>query len=258
MTRIAIIAALPGELKPLVRGWQHERHLSVDLWRTQHNNVECFAACGGMGKLSAAKAFSKVEWIAAGGGQLENTRDAWEKSAKLNMVISAGWAGALRTDFEAGKAYRAAGVIDIQTGERYAAAGASGTDPWLVTSPRVATAAEKRRLVAEYGAGLVDMEAAAIARLAAMRGIPFQCIKGVSDGFNENLPNFNRFISPDGQLRIPRLLFFVLPRPWFWPALIRMGENSKKASHSLAGLLLENLNCPGDHSNTDGDSNLSR
>jgi hypothetical protein len=27
------------------------------------------------------------------------------------------------------------------------------------------------------------MEAAAIARLAAMRGIPFYCVKGVSDGF---------------------------------------------------------------------------
>jgi hypothetical protein len=39
MTRIAIIAALPGELKPLVRGWQHERHLSVDVWQTRHNNV---------------------------------------------------------------------------------------------------------------------------------------------------------------------------------------------------------------------------
>jgi adenosylhomocysteine nucleosidase len=258
MTRIAIIAALPGELKHLVRGWHQERHLSVDLWRTQHNDVEFFAACGGMGKLSAANAFSKVEWIAAGGGQLENTRDACEKYGKLDMVISAGWAGALRADFEAGKAYRAAGVIDLQTGERYTAAGASGSDPWLVTSPRVATAAEKRRLVAEYGAGLVDMEAAAIARLAAMRGIPFQCIKGVSDGFDENLPDFNRFISSEGQLRLSRMLFFVLPRPWCWPSLIRMGENSNKASHSLTGLLLENLEISGDQTNPNGDSNFSR
>ncbi len=258
MTRIAIIAALPGELKPLVHGWQHDRYLNVDLWRTRHNNVECFAACGGMGKLAAAHAFSKVEWVAAGGAQLENTRDAWEKSSKLDMVISAGWAGALRADLEAGKAYRAAGVTDLQTGERYVAADAKDTDPWLVTSPRVATAAEKRRLASDYHAGLVDMEAAAIARLAAMRGIPFACVKGVSDGFGENLPDFNRFISTKGQLRLSRLLFFVLPRPWCWPSLIRMGENSKKASHNLAGLLLENLEIPGDQSNLNGDSNFSR
>ena len=45
------------------------------------------------------------------------------------------------------------------------------------------------------------MEAAAVARLAAMRGIPFYCIKGVSDGFTDNLPDFNRFISPQGQFQ---------------------------------------------------------
>ncbi len=241
MTRIAIIAALPGELKPLVRGWQHERHLSVDVWQTRHNNVECFAACRGMGTAAAIQAFSVLE-----------------KKGKLDMVISAGWAGALHADFEAGKAYRVAGVTDLRTGERYVAADATDNDPWLVTSPRVADSAEKRRLAAEYGAGLVDMEAAAIARLAAMRGIPFECVKGVSDGFGENLPDFNRFISRQGQLRLSRLLLFVLPRPWCWPALIRMGENSKKASQNLAGLLLENIEIPGDQSNQNGDSNLSR
>jgi hypothetical protein len=33
MTRVAIIAAMPAELKPLVRGWRHERRNGVDLWR---------------------------------------------------------------------------------------------------------------------------------------------------------------------------------------------------------------------------------
>ena len=68
--------------------------------------------------------------------------------------------------------------VDLRTGERFAADGAAEGDPWLVTSPGVAGAAEKRRLAADYQAGLVDMEAAAIARLAAMRGIPFQVLQG--------------------------------------------------------------------------------
>ncbi len=240
MTRIAIIAALPGELKPLVRGWHHERRSDVDLWSARHKDAEWVAACAGMGKPAASHAFAQVE---SGG--------------KVNRVISIGWAGALRPEMEAGQAYRAAGVIDLQTGERFAAARAGNLAPWLVTSAQVADASEKRRLAAEYQAGLVDMEAAGIARLAAMRGIPFECVKGVSDGFSENLPDFNRFVSPQGQLRLSRLLFFVLPRPWYWPALIRMGENSKKASHNLTGLLLENLDNPGDQSNPNGDSNLS-
>ena len=40
---------------------------------------------------------------------------------------------------------------------------------------------KNNRLASTYKAALVDMEAAGIARLAAMRGIPFYCIKGVSD-----------------------------------------------------------------------------
>ena len=239
MSRIAIIAALPGELKPLVRGWMHERRGGVDLWRTRQNNAEWIAACAGMGQPAATRAFAEVE-----------------KSGPLDRVLSVGWAGALREDIEAGKAYRVAGVIDLRTGERFSVSGSAGDDPWLVTSAAVAGLDDKRRLANEYQAGLVDMEAAAIARLAAMRNIPFGCIKGVSDGFSDKLPNFNRFISSQGQLQLSRLLFFVLPRPWYWPALIRMGENSSKASHSLTGLLLENPEKSGDTSNPNGDSNF--
>lgn len=241
MKRIAIIAALPGELKPLVRGWEHRRQGGVELWRTLQNDTEWIAACAGMGQAAAMLAFSKVE-----------------DSGKIDCVISVGWAGALREDIEAGKAYRAAGVVDLRTGERFAASDSSSGDSWLVTSDRVAGPNDKRRLAAEYQAGLVDMEAAAIARLAVIRGIPFGCIKGVSDGFKDNLPDFNRFISFQGKLRLSRLLFFVLPRPWYWPALIRMGENSNKASHSLTGLLLENLEKSGDQSNPNGNSNFWR
>ena len=111
----------------------------------------------------------------------------------------------------------------------------------LATSPRVADEAEKRRLAATYKAALVDMEAAAIARLAAMRGIPFYCIKGVSDGFDEKLPDLNRFLTPDGRFQTVRFALYALIRPWYWPALVRMGENSRKASQSIAKSLLELL-----------------
>ena len=101
------------------------------------------------------------------------------------------------------------------------------------------------------------MEAAAIARLAAMRGIPFQCIKGVSDGFSDNLPDFDRFISPQGQFQLARFVLFVIPRPWLWPALIRMGENSKKAAQAITDALLENLDRPGAIAKQNGKPNLT-
>src|SRR5205809_29396 len=114
MTRIAIISALPGELKPLVSGWQHERHDGgVDVWQTRRGNAEWVVACAGMGQHSATRAFAEVE-----------------KSGPVDRVISAGWAGALREDIEVGKAYRAGGVVDLRTGERFVADGASQSDHW--------------------------------------------------------------------------------------------------------------------------------
>lgn len=283
MSRIAVIAAMPGELLHLARGWKHEkREGGVHLWRTEQGEVEWIAACTGAGQAAATRAFAEVE-----------------KDGPLTAVISTGWAGALTAEFVPGRVYAVAGVVDAQTGERFEAgeavlangglprkpsswraparegakkaAGQGGSrqelssgakapvdiarsfgaaeavplqgalKPWVVTNGKVAGRDEKRRLAGAYPAGLVDMEAAAVARLAAMRGIPFFCIKGVSDGHTARLPDFNRFLTPEGQFQLARFIFFAILRPWYWPELMRMSENSSKASQALRDSLLENL-----------------
>jgi adenosylhomocysteine nucleosidase len=222
MTRTALIAAFPGELVQIVRGWKHSTRNGVDLW--QHRDEDLWvAACAGTCQAAATRAFAAVE-----------------EDAPIDLVFSLGWAGALTTEIRPGTAHNVAGVIDVRTGERFRCDAYAG-DRWLVTSPKVADPSEKLRLASTYSAALVDMEAAAIGRLAAMRGIPFYCIKGVSDGLTDRLPDFNRFLSPSGKLQIPRLILFALLRPIYWPALIRMGENSRKASQSIAESLLDFL-----------------
>ena len=223
MSRTAIIAAMPAELKPLTRRWRHERHNGVDLWRWSFDGGEWIAASAGAGVDRAAKAFAEVE-----------------KSGELDSVISTGWAGALREELVPGQTYDVSTVIDARTGERFVTTGPPN-DCWLVTNSRVADAAEKQRLASTYEAALVDMEAAGVARLARMRGIPFYCIKGISDGYSDHLPDFNRFISTDGQFQLLRFVFFALVRPWHWRALIRMGENSSKAARSIAASVLDLL-----------------
>jgi adenosylhomocysteine nucleosidase len=223
MTRVAIIAAMSGELKPLVRGWQHERRNGVDLFRWKSDEGEWVAACAGAGVGAATRAFTEVE-----------------SDGAISSVVSIGWAGALSEELEAGRPYWVSGVVDVCTGERFWPA-ETDRERWLVTSPKVADEAEKRRLAAAYGAELVDMEAAAVARLAAMRGIPFFCLKGVSDDLKDQPPDFNQFISDAGQFKLVRFALFVLIRPWYWSVLTRMGENSRKAARGIRESLLEFL-----------------
>jgi adenosylhomocysteine nucleosidase len=240
MTRVAIIAAMRGELKPLVRGWKRESRDGVDLWRWRYDQGEWVAACAGAGVEAATRAFSAVE-----------------KDGTLDLVVSTGWAGALREEFAPGRAYWLSGVIDVRTGERFPVASAQG-ECLLATSPGVAGETEKRRLAAAYSAGLVDMEAAAVARMAEMRGIPFDCIKGVSDGFADKLPDFNRFLLSDGHFRLTRFVLFAVLRPWYWPALMRMGENSKRAAQGMAESLLDFLDERGHIRKRNGYPNFKR
>ena len=149
MTRTAIIAAMPGELKPLVRGWPHSTRNGVHFWAQRNEEEEWIAACAGAGQAAATRAFAAIE-----------------DGGPIDLVFSVGWAGALTPDIAPGSAHNVAGVIDVRTGERFRCDAGAG-DLWLVTSPKVADEAEKRRLASAYNAALVDMEAAAIARLAA-------------------------------------------------------------------------------------------
>jgi adenosylhomocysteine nucleosidase len=223
VTRVAIIAAMPGELKPLVRGWPTSSRGNIHFWARRDEEEEWIAACAGAGQPAATRAFAAIE-----------------DGGPIDLVFSIGWVGALRPDLAPGTAHNVSGVIDARTGERFHCDAGSG-NRWLVTSPIVADQAEKQRLAFSYKADLVDMEGAAVARLAQMRGIPFYSIKGVSDGFDDKLPDFNRFIRLDGQFDLTAMVLFAILRPWHWPSLIRMGENSRKASLSLRDSLLDFL-----------------
>jgi adenosylhomocysteine nucleosidase len=223
MKRIAIIAAMSGELDPLVRGWQSSIHNGVHLFRKRFETQEWIAAYAGTGVERAVKALAEIE-----------------KDGGVSLVISMGWVGALQEIYHVGNVYWVSTIIDARTGERFQSAHSS-KPLILVTANKVADAAEKRRLATTYQAGLVDMEAVGLARLAEAKGIPFYSLKGVSDARDENLPDFNRFISHSGVFRFLPFLFYVLLRPAYWPALMRMGENSKKASKQMAFAVLDFL-----------------
>ncbi len=107
-----------------------------------------------------------------------------------------------------GKCYVPSEIIDAQTGERFLLTDGDRRLR-LVTTVQVADAHEKHRLRESYGAVLVDMEAAAVARLAQMRRIPVCCFKAVSDAPDATLPDLNAFIDAQGQMRMLPFLAHV-------------------------------------------------
>lgn len=225
MTKIAIIAALPGELKPLVRGWEPHGRNS---WTGHLAGREALAVAGGIGAAAARRA---TEQALSG--------------FNPDTLISYGWAGALTDAAKPCSAWPISEIIDGATGEflttNIAAAHYDAAGYRLITLDHVAGMEEKRTLSQKYLAALADMEAAAVARVAKERHIPFYCFKGVSDGDKDRLPDFNRFIA-NGELRTLSLLCHAALRPSYWSGLRRLGTQSSKAARALADVLSENLN----------------
>lgn len=238
MSRIAIIAAMPGELKPLVKGWKSvpTGQRFVYKWTGRICEYEVVAVCAGMGKDAVTRAFA-----------------AAETEGSFDAVLSVGWAGALREGEHVGVSgyfYIPNIVVDAQTGERFVLADRSKAsvdeehDVVLVTAAHVADEPEKRRLAATYNGTLVDMESATVVRLAQMRGIPVCCMKVITDEVTAKLPNINPFINAMGQMEMGRFIAHVLLRPRFWPALMRLGKASSAGADSLASAVTNFLICP--------------
>ena len=218
--RIAILAALPREVAPLVRGWSApvvSRREGTRLWE----NDRAIVVCAGMGRDRVTRAFELAE-----------------SRGPLRSVISVGYAGALHEGLKLDSVYWPSTVIDGGTGERFACEDGEGI---LVTADHVVGRDEKSKLAAQWNADLVDMEAATVARLAKMQGLPFRTVRAVSDPVDENLPDLSRFTDVRGGFRSASFAMYVALHPWLIPTTVRLGRQSARASHAIAAALLQFL-----------------
>lgn len=225
MKRIAIIAALPGELKPLIfgseklGGWEKRGKNS---WAGRIGECDAVAIAGGIGALAVERA---TERAFAGGN--------------LDALVSYGWAGALTCAIKPPTACAISEVIDAESGEQFATKLGKGYR--LITLDHVARANEKRGLAEKYQSVLVDMEAASVARIAAERNVAFYCFKGISDGYTDQIPDFSLFINNEGQLQMATLLIHTALRPKYWASMWRLGKNSGEAAQGLAEMARKSL-----------------
>lgn len=98
-----------------------------------------------------------------------------------------------------------------------------------------ATARAKRELREQSRAIAVEMEAAAVSRVAERWNLPFRCIRAVSDTADEDLPlDFNRYRDKQGRFSEARIALAGVARPFTaLPKLMLLARNSRTAADKL-------------------------
>jgi adenosylhomocysteine nucleosidase len=213
LAKVAIVAALEREVHGLVKHWRVvEREYENRNFRFFESG-NAVLVCGGIGAEAARRA---AEAVLA--------------TYKPVLLVSAGFAGALDPGLKIAQVCQPARVIDAKDGSSHEIAHGQGV---LVSSASVAGIEQKAKLANVYSAQAVDMEAAAVARVADIHEIAFAAVKAISDQSNFDMSGMDRFVGNDGQFLSGAFSRYAALRPWLWSRLIGLARNSAKASDAL-------------------------
>lgn len=232
MPRIAIIAALRREVDPLISGPGWQQSNAVRAVYGSYRKESVLVVCGGIGAAAAQK----------------SAEDAI-RAFQPEVMVSAGIVGALVPEWKTGAVMVPQTVIDSGRGTRIdcdpvvevSGATCMGT---LVSASGIPGPEGKRLLARQYQADAVDMEAASVAAVAHLHGIPFMAIKAISDEFDFSMPELEPFVDEQGRFRTGRFVMHVAPRPSLWKVTARMASDSSRASKELCRTLDELLKSP--------------
>ena len=237
--RILITFAVEAEFAP----WRESRRFDrqdaegLDLWKSIIGNSEIFVVLTGIGEKSASIMDLLLRMTSG--------------NRYFDVCVSSGLAGALRPDYRlndifVAKLLKSASVhadlgrdwleTDTQLLELAVAHGArpAGT---FYTAESVLTTAEQKSLLASK-ADVVEMESFYVVKEGFAWGARSVAIRAISDRADEDLPiDFNRTISSDNRISIPRALGEVAKNPGALRPLIRFGKQSRRAAESLARFL---------------------
>ena len=176
--------------------------------------------------------------IANGAGASQAAK-AVEAAPDAHAIVSTGFCGAVDPDLHIGDIFVASEIQNLpvrlpETSRRYA----RGT---LASIDHVAqTALEKSKLRAT-GAAAVEMEAAGVAARAEARGLPFFCVRSVTDLAGETFANdLNAALRPNGQFDTMQILRSAIRHPLArLPELMRLRQRCEIAARNLGAFLAD-------------------
>ena len=227
MPKLAIVAALEREVRPLIKRWRVTEKEHEGRRFRFFENEDMVLVCGGIGAAAARRAAEAAITV-----------------FNPTTVCSAGFAGALEAGLRVGDVIRPRLVINAGDANKAIVEGGDGV---LVSFEAVASRAQKGKLRESFGAQAVDMEAAAVARSAEARGKHFAVVKAISDDLDVEFPGMERFVDSEGNFQESRFAFYAAIRPWLWVRVIRLARNSSRASRALCAYL-EHFNSIGSSS----------
>lgn len=150
-------------------------------------------------------------------------------------MLAVGFCGALHPHLHVGDLVAPDEVVDRRTGERFI------PDPWLLerlpgrrgaltTAERLARTPRQR---AALDGVAVDMESAAVARVARRAQIPFAALRAVTDERRHRLPDLDACTDARGRLAPMACIAHLARNPADIPSLVRLGPAAVTAGRAL-------------------------
>lgn len=235
---ILYVAAEAAELEPLAQVLINCRKLKWPLDYAVEgilNGKRLLLTANGAGPKLAARAV-EVAVRALSAAELS--------ASKLEAVVSVGFCGALDPALKEEQIVIATSVADAATGEAIACDMVSTADGDFVRGPvlsqdRIAINSEEKRKLAHSGAIAVEMEAAGVLARTKRAGLPFYCIKAVSDRADESFGfDLNALRSIEGRIARGKIGAYALSHPSVLPELFRLKRKSERAAKALGEFLV--------------------
>jgi nucleoside phosphorylase len=224
--RILFVAADPREYRGMLAHASEVRRekLPID-----------FAQSGRFGGVHAL--------LAANGAGWQRAAAAVDAAGEFRpeAIVSTGFCGALDETYGIGDVVVGTAVLGGGREHPSVPLPAAGARQGVICSiDHVAGTAEEKRQLRKSGASAVEMEAAGVANSAEKRGIPFYCVRVVTDLAGETLANdFNRALRPDGHFDTMFILRGALCRPAArLPELLRLRNRCARAAQVLGEFLV--------------------
>lgn len=163
-------------------------------------------------------------------------------ASKLEAVVSVGYCGALQADLQPNAIVIPATVLDTATQEVYVCHNLGieqQSTGVLISQNRIANTASEKQELGKSGAVAVDMEASGIAVRAKRAGLPFSCIKVVTDRADESFAlDLNAMRAENGRVARGKIVCYALTHPALVPELFRLRRRTQEAAKALGEFLV--------------------